>query len=102
MMDKILQIVLPFWVQARKYTDAKVAAIGEGGSGGTGIASVEQTTTSTKDGGENVVTVTLSDGTASTFTVRNGSKGSTGDKGDPCEVTVSDGILTIVTDKSTL
>lgn len=46
------------------------------------IESVKQTTTSTADGGTNVITVTLSDGTKSTFSVKNGSKGSTGDKGD--------------------
>ena len=49
---------------------------------GVGVSSIEQTTTSTADDGNNVVTVTLSDGTTSTFTVQNGSKGSTGDKGD--------------------
>lgn len=66
-------------------------AVGSGnGSGGTGadgkdgvgIKSVKQTTTSTQDGGANVITVTLTDGTASTFTVRNGSKGSAGAKGE--------------------
>lgn len=46
-----------------------------------GIASVEQTTTSTADGGINVVTVTKTDGTSSTFQVRNGSKGSQGVQG---------------------
>lgn len=46
------------------------------------IESVKQTTTSTEDGGTNVMTVTLSDGTKSTFSVKNGSKGSKGDKGD--------------------
>ena len=42
---------------------------------------MEQTTTSTVDGGINVITVTKTDGTSSTFTVRNGSKGSTGATG---------------------
>lgn len=51
------------------------------GGTGTGIASVTQTTTSTADGGVNIITVTLSDGTTSTFRVRNGSKGSTPVKG---------------------
>lgn len=46
-----------------------------------GIQSVEQTTTSTEDGGTNIVTVTKTDGTTSTFSVRNGSKGSTGPAG---------------------
>lgn len=57
---------------------------GGGGTGadGVGIASVKQTTTSTADDGNNIITVTLTDGTSSTFTVQNGSKGSTGSKGD--------------------
>ena len=54
---------------------------GEDGANGVGIASVEQTTTSTADGGSNVVTVTLTDGTKSTFNVKNGSKGSNGTNG---------------------
>ena len=51
------------------------------GKAGVGIQSVEQTTTSTEDGGTNIVTVTKTDGTTSTFSVRNGSKGSTGPAG---------------------
>ena len=47
------------------------------GKAGVGIQSVEQTTTSTEDGGINIITVTKTDGTTSTFSVRNGSKGST-------------------------
>lgn len=49
---------------------------------GVGVQSVEQTTTSNADGGSNIVTVTLTDGTESTFTVKNGSKGSQGEKGE--------------------
>lgn len=45
---------------------------GEPGSDGVGIASIVQTTESTESGGTNVITVTLSDGTSSTFNVRNG------------------------------
>lgn len=51
------------------------------GADGIGIRSVEQTVTSTVDGGINVITVTKTDGTSSMFTVRNGSKGSTGATG---------------------
>lgn len=54
---------------------------GLAGSDGVGIASVRQTTTSINDEGNNVITVTLTDGTTSKFTVRNGSKGSAGDTG---------------------
>jgi phage minor structural protein len=45
---------------------------------GIGIKSVEQTITSTDDNGVNVIAVTLTDDTVSTFTVENGSKGSPG------------------------
>ena len=48
---------------------------------GVGIQSVEQTTTSTEDGGTNVIKVTKTDGTFSTFAVRNGSRGSVGPAG---------------------
>ena len=51
---------------------------GEPGSPGVGISSVKQTTTSTVDEGENKITVTLTNSTSSVFTVKNGSKGSTG------------------------
>lgn len=54
---------------------------GPQGNAGVGITSVTQTTTSSADGGSNVITVTKTDGTTSTFTVINGSKGSTGGKG---------------------
>lgn len=48
------------------------------GADGVGIKSVTQTTTSTVDGGSNVVTVTKTDNATSTFTVKNGTKGSRG------------------------
>ena len=54
---------------------------GAAGKDGVGIQSVEQTTTSTVDGGVNVVTVTKTDGTSTTFEVRNGSQGNTGPAG---------------------
>lgn len=53
-----------------------------GGGSGVGVQSIEQTTTSTEDGGENIITVTLTDGTISTFSVWNGSQGSPGTNGD--------------------
>lgn len=58
---------------------------GEKGEDGVGVQSVVQTTTSNADGGSNIVTVTLTDGSTSTFTVKNGSKGSQGEKGDTGE-----------------
>ena len=48
---------------------------------GVGIESVEQTTTSTEDCGDNVITITMTDKTRSTFVVKNGSKGSPGNAG---------------------
>lgn len=56
-------------------------ADGKNGVDGVGVSSVTQTTTSSADGGSNVMTVTLSNGTTSTFTVKNGSKGSAGEAG---------------------
>ena len=54
---------------------------GAPGADGVGIQSVVQTTTSTEDGGMNVVTVTKTDGTSATFTVKNGRTGSAGAPG---------------------
>ena len=59
----------------------KDGAAGAPGKDGVGIQSVDQTTTSTDDGGTNIITVTKSDGSSSTFQVRNGRKGSTGPAG---------------------
>ena len=49
---------------------------------GAGIKSIEQTSTSSEDGGVNTITVTLTDGGTSIFEVRNGSKGSQGNPGE--------------------
>jgi hypothetical protein len=51
---------------------------GPQGADGVGIKSVVQTTISNADGEANVITVTKTDGTTSTFIVRNGSKGERG------------------------
>lgn len=56
--------------------------VGGGGQDGRGIASIEQTTTSTEDGGINEVTQTLTDGTTAVFQIRNGSRGSQGLQGE--------------------
>lgn len=58
---------------------------GSNGKDGVGILEVKQTTTSTEDGGTNIVTVTKTNGEKSTFQVRNGSKGSKGDAGEKGE-----------------
>ena len=50
---------------------------------GVSIISVEQTKTSDEDGGENEITVLLSNTEKSTFVVKNGEKGGRGDRGDP-------------------
>lgn len=51
---------------------------GKDGEDGVGIATIKQTTTSTADGGNNVFTVTLTNGQSAAFNVKNGSKGSSG------------------------
>ena len=62
-------------------TDGANGTNGVDGTDGVGIASIKQTTTSTEDGGTNVVTVTLTNGNTATFEVKNGSKGSDGTNG---------------------
>ena len=52
------------------------------GDKGDSITSVEQTTTSTDNGGTNVITCTLSTGETSNFNIKNGEKGDKGDQGD--------------------
>lgn len=54
---------------------------GPKGDTGTSISNVQQTTISNEDDGENIVTITLSDGTESTVKIKNGSKGSKGEQG---------------------
>lgn len=61
-----------------KDNPAPVNIKGNSGTDGVGIQSVVQTTTSTADGGDNIITVTLTNGNTATFTVKNGSKGSGG------------------------
>lgn len=61
--------------------DGKDGVDGKNGSDGVGIKSVVQTTTSSLDGGSNVITVTKTDDTTSTFTVKNGREGSDGKDG---------------------
>ena len=65
------------------------------GTPGVGIASVIQTTTSTEDGGVNVITVTKTDGSTSDFQVRNGSQGGKGDIGvGISNIGLANGVLT--------
>lgn len=59
-----------------KDNPAPVNIKGNPGTDGVGVQSVVQTTTSTDDGGDNIITVTLTNGNTATFTVKNGSKGS--------------------------
>ena len=49
---------------------------------GAGILDITQTTASSEDDGFNIVTVHLTDGSSMEFKIKNGSKGSTGEKGD--------------------
>ncbi len=48
------------------------------GIDGVGIASIEQTTTSTESGGTNIITATLTNGESSTFEIMNGEAGTAG------------------------
>ena len=52
----------------------------------TGVQSIEQTTTSHDDGGTNIITCTLTDGTETEFYILNGNKGSQGDPGSTPDV----------------
>lgn len=69
------------------YIKGKLASVATSGSYNdlsdkpTFLTGGSQTTTSTADSGSNVFTFTKSDGTNATFTVKNGSKGSTGANG---------------------
>ena len=74
----------------RPWVEQILDAIQSGGVGaGSGISKIEQTTTSVEDGGINVWTATLTDGSTYQFEVRNGQRGekglqgATGEKGDP-------------------
>lgn len=71
------------WVDLQTPLDAAhMNHIEEGIASIVGITSIKQTTTSTADGGNNVITATLDNGTTETFNIKNGSKGSAGGKGD--------------------
>ena len=61
--------------------DGEDGGKGDTGDTGVGIAKVEQTTTSTADDGNNIITITLTNGSKYTFQVQNGSKGSQGNPG---------------------
>lgn len=61
---------------------------GADGADGVGILSVVQTTVSDEDGGQNILTVTLTNGTVEKFIVKNGNKGSDGTDGKTPELGV--------------
>ena len=67
------------------------------GEDGVSVTRVEQITTSTEDGGTNVIRVTLSNGAAADFEVKNGSKGNPGDPGDSGPNEVSSATATNIT-----
>ena len=68
-------------VQGEQGLQGETGPQGEKGDRGVGIASAKQSVISNADGGINVVTITLEDGTASNVRIRNGSKGATGATG---------------------
>lgn len=63
---------------------------GSAGQDGVGILKVEQTTTSHASEGENIITVTLTNGNTYTFSVFNGEKGADGSGGGGVEQIQSD------------
>ena len=63
---------------------------GDKGDDGVSIVSVECVAPSTQSGGQNVILVTLSDGTTSQFIVRNGEKGDKGDAFTYADMTEQD------------
>lgn len=65
---------------------------GNTGATGNGIASIT-VTESTVDGGNNVVTVNMTDSTSKQFTVKNGTKGSKGDNGITPTFSIENGHL---------
>lgn len=68
----------------RPWVEQILDAIQSGGVGaGSGISKIEQTTTSVEDGGINVWTATLTDGSTYQFEVRNGQRGEKGLQGAP-------------------
>lgn len=62
------------WYKDGTFVDYRLD--GDTATDGVGIANIQQTTTSDEDDGDNVITITLTDGKQYTFTVQNGSKGS--------------------------
>lgn len=67
----------------RPWVEQILDAIQSGGVGSGGsISKIEQTTTSVEDGGINVWTATLTDGSTYQFEVRNGQRGEKGDTGE--------------------
>ena len=74
----------------------RVTAVDCQESAGTGIQSL-RTTESTEDGGENIVTVTLTDGSSCHFSVYNGSRGADGADAEPflLDVTLTDGVYSL-------
>lgn len=69
------------WVE--QILDAIASGGTGGGAAGVGIAKLEQTTISTDDGGVNIWTATLTDGSTYQYQVRNGQRGSVGPQGEP-------------------
>ena len=76
---------------------------GQVGAKGVGIESVIQTATSTENGGENTITVTLTDGTKSSFVVRNG-QGTSDDAliGEISSITPSQVVQALIDGKNVL
>ena len=72
---------------------------GEKGTDGISVSSIVQTTTSSNSGGSNIITCTLSNGTITTFTVKNGQQGLKGDDGISPQVRIYNNKLQISLDE---
>lgn len=70
--------LLPVYKGNSAYAAPATLFKGEKGDDGNGIQSIQETTVSTESGGVNIITVTMTDGTTATFSVKNGAKGDTG------------------------
>lgn len=69
---------------------------------GAGIRSIEQTTKSTESDGVNVITVEITDGSTTTFEVRNGSKGEKGDSASDYNTISNTPIKNLYSDESNM
>lgn len=81
------QIIMP---NGSRWNGTASGEPGPQGPTGVGISKIEQTVTSNAAGGENIWTITLTDGTVSNFIVKNGTQGPQGIQGPTGSVSGGD------------